>query len=103
HSNASTGVISGTATALGAFLVDVTLSQGTSSLTQEFEWDVLQVGINNPGAQSFQEGDTVSLALVGASASSAALTWSAVGLPDGLSLNTTNGLITGTLTPGTAA
>ena len=72
--NASTGLITGTPTTLGVYQVGVTASEGTASVSQTFEWDVLQAGLSNPGDQSNQEGDTVSLALHGASGSGASLT-----------------------------
>jgi YVTN family beta-propeller protein len=53
------------------------------------------VTINNPGAQVSAVNTAVSLTLNGASPGNAPLTFSALGLPPGLSLNPTTGLISG--------
>src|SRR5690606_2280989 len=52
--------------------------------------------ITNPGAQSGQTGDSVSLQIVASDPDGDALTYSATGLPDGLSIGA-GGAITGTL------
>ena len=51
----------------------------------------------NPGNQLNQAGDAVSLGLTGSDPEGDALSWSAVNLPTGLSLDSNNGLISGTL------
>jgi hypothetical protein len=101
--DASTGLLHGAAITLGSYLVDVTASEGGSTVSEAVSWRVLEVGMSQPADQSGTEGDTVSLALSGASASGGSLTWVATGLPDGLSVVASSGLITGTLTPGAAA
>ena len=53
--------------------------------------------ITNPGNRSNSEGDSVSLQLSASDPDGDALTWNASGLPSGLSINATTGLITGTL------
>src|SRR4051794_7041175 len=58
------------------------------------------VTVNNPGNQSGSVGTAVSLQMT-ASAPAGAITWSATGLPAGLAINASTGLITGT--PTTAA
>ena len=67
-----------------------------------FALTVTQVGMANPGAQTNVEGNTVTLA-VSASTGSGTLTYSATGLPAGLSINSSTGEITGTVTAGDAA
>ncbi len=67
--NTSTGVISGTPTSVGDSLINVTASEGTHSTSQFFEWDVLEAGVINPGDQTNQEGQSVSLSLIGGSGS----------------------------------
>jgi hypothetical protein len=101
--NGSTGLVSGTPTTLGAYLPVVTVWQGTNSATAAFAWGVLEAALQAPAGQTSTEGDVVSLALQGASAAGAALTYSASDLPDGLTLNPSTGLISGTLIPGAAA
>jgi hypothetical protein len=102
----TTGVISGTvgssAHTGGPYTVTVTASDGTHSTNQTFLWTVLAVGVTNPGSQTATEGGAVSLQVV-ASAASGTLTYSAGNLPPGLSINTSTGLISGTVAAGAAA
>jgi large repetitive protein len=104
--NSTTGVISGTiasnADTNSPYNVTVTASDGVNTATQTFLWTVAQVALMTPSDPTNNEGDTVSLQLQGA-ASSGSLTYSASGLPDGLSLNPTTGLISGTIAAGVAA
>jgi hypothetical protein len=104
--NTSTGLISGTiasnADMNGPYNVTVTASDGTNTTTQTFLWTVSPVGLALPSDQTNTEGDNVSLQLQGTTGSGT-LTYSAVGLPPGLSLNATTGLISGTIAPGDAA
>ncbi|MBK8784602.1 MAG: tandem-95 repeat protein [Anaerolineales bacterium] len=61
--------------------------------------------VTNPGAQTSAEGSVVSLQILAADTDIPAdtLTYSATNLPQGLSINTTTGLISGTLTYHAAA
>src|SRR5262249_34943234 len=95
--NASTGVISGTATGLGDSWVTVTAAEGTHTASACFAWAVVDVGLSAPADQSGREGDSVSLALQGHTSGTGSLRYRALGLPDGLTLNESTGLITGTL------
>lgn len=56
------------------------------------------VTVNNPGNKTGTVGTATSLQLTGSTTGSGALTWSATGLPAGLTLNATSGLISGTPT-----
>ncbi|MFG2352198.1 M4 family metallopeptidase [Streptomyces sp. NPDC048521] len=56
------------------------------------------VTVTNPGSQSSTVGTAVSLQIRASSTNSGALTYSASGLPSGLSINSSTGLITGTPT-----
>jgi hypothetical protein len=58
--------------------------------------------VTNPGNQSNQQGDSVSLQIQASDPDGDTLTYSATGLPPGLSINTTSGLINGTLGLNTA-
>ncbi len=102
----SSGLISGTLDAnadeSSPYLVTVTATLGANSVNQTFVWTVTPVGLIAPSDQTNTEGDSVSLQLQGLS-NSGSLTYSASGLPDGLSLNPTTGLITGTIAPAAAA
>jgi hypothetical protein len=103
--NSSTGVISGTlstsADQNSPYLVTVTAADSSHSSSQHFLWNVYQVGVTNPGDQSNTEGNVISLS-VAAHGIGGTLTYSEGGLPAGLSLNTSTGLISGTLAAGTA-
>ncbi|MCP2246072.1 S8 family peptidase [Lentzea aerocolonigenes] len=55
------------------------------------------VGVTNPGAQTTALNGTANLQLT-ASGGTAPYTWSATGLPTGLSIGSSNGLVTGTAT-----
>jgi serine protease len=85
---------------------DVTLSTGTFAMQSLWSNDagacVLSdtVTVTSPGSQANSIGDTVSVQVNGASTAGYPLTWSAVGLPAGLFIGSTTGLITGT--PNTA-
>jgi hypothetical protein len=102
--NASTGLISGTPTATGTSTVTVTAKDTTgASGSAMFSWTVNPAGANtvtvtNPGAQSWTVGTAVSLQVQATdSASGQTLTYSATGLPAGLSISS-SGLISGTPT-----
>jgi Ricin-type beta-trefoil lectin domain/Putative Ig domain len=56
------------------------------------------VSITSPGSQTSPKGVPVNLAIQGKSAAGNPLTWSASGLPTGLSINTSSGAVTGTPT-----
>ena len=106
--NTGTGVISGTialdAAAEGPYEVTITASDGTYSANANFVWNVdSPIVITNPGDQTNYEGDTVSLSIIASDASSGTLSYSAEGLPDGLKINPTTGVITGTAAAGDAA
>jgi hypothetical protein len=102
----SSGLISGTidsnADTNSPYSVTVTAQDSSgNSTTQMFLWTVSQVALSAPSDQTNTEGDTVSLQLQG-TASSGSLVYNASGLPDGLSINTTTGLISGTIAAGAA-
>ncbi|MFE9493364.1 putative Ig domain-containing protein [Streptomyces collinus] len=54
------------------------------------------VSVTNPGSQSTATGSSVSLQIKATDSGGASLTYSATGLPTGLSINSTSGLISGT-------
>jgi hypothetical protein len=107
--NASSGIISGTLPASAAsstpYAVTATVSDGSLSVSQTFNWLVTQdvVTLTNPGDQTSSEGDSVSLQLSASDTNNESLTYSASGLPSGLSINTATGLISGTVAAGAAA
>jgi hypothetical protein len=102
--NASSGLISGTPNATGTGSATVTAKDTTgASGSATFSWTVNPAGANtvtvtNPGNQSWTVGTTVSLQIQASdSASGQTLTFSATGLPAGLSISS-SGLISGTPT-----
>jgi hypothetical protein len=107
----ATGSITGTLTTSGTFSVTVTVSDGALSTSGAFTWTVTDAPLPNqpptltpPGNRSNTVGQTVALQLLGADSNGDVLTYSATGLPPGLTLGGGTGLISGTLTtPGTFA
>ncbi len=99
--NSSTGVISGTiannADGSSPYTVTVTASDGSHSASDTFTWTVTHMGLNNPGTQTNSDGSTVSLQMSGRDVDHDTLTYSATGLPTGLSISSSSGLISGTI------
>jgi hypothetical protein len=103
--NASTGLISGTPTTAGTSTVTATAKDTTGATgTASFTWTVKAPGgntvtVTSPGNQTSTVG-TAASAQVSASdsATGQTLTYSATGLPAGLSINASTGLISGTPT-----
>src|SRR6202522_62022 len=106
ESISSAGVISGTPTADGTSTVAVTAKDGNGAYaTQSFVWTVSPgtnantVTVTTPANQTSTVGTAASLQ-IGAtdSASGQTLTYAATGLPTGLTINSSTGLISGTPT-----
>jgi Putative Ig domain/PLD-like domain len=102
--NSTTGVISGTTTTAGTSSVTVTGTDSTGpSGSATFTWNVgttsNTVTVTNPGSQTGPVGTAASLQIAATdSASGQTLTYSATGLPAGLSIGSSTGLISGTPT-----
>ena len=101
--NSSSGLISGTPTTAGTSSVTVTAKDTTNaSGSASFSWTINPAGgntvtVTNPGNQTGTVGTGVSLQIHATdSASGQTLTYSATGLPTGLSINSSSGLISGT-------
>ncbi|MBC8767885.1 putative Ig domain-containing protein, partial [Arenibacter sp. BSSL-BM3] len=112
----ATGLISGTiatgAAANSPYAVEVTVTDdGTpaESTTVSFTWNVTDVPVNqapvvtNPGVQTGVEGDVISLQIAATDPEDDGMTYSAITLPTGLSIDTATGLISGTIATGAAA
>jgi hypothetical protein len=104
--DSSTGVISGTvgpqAAQSSPYTVSVSASDGRNADSTTFTWtvnDVTTPVVTDPGPQTSKEGDAVSLAITASDSDSDPLTYSATGLPAGLSINATTGVISGTVGP----
>lgn len=104
--NTATGVISGTIaysaaeTNDGDYTISVSVSDALDlSASASFQWTVANEiqppTIENPGPQSSAEGAAVSLAISASDAEGYTLSFSAEGLPSGLSINPQSGVITG--------
>lgn len=96
--SATTGLVSGTPSSTGTYPVTVTVTDSSGSHgSVSFNWDVVPVvTVTSPGAQSSVVGVPVSLQLSGTDANPhGTLTWSANGLPNGLELSPSTGLVTG--------
>ncbi len=103
--NSSTGLISGTPTTAGTYSVTVTAKDTTGATgSASFTWAINTatgntVTVTNPGSQTGTVGTAASLQITATdSASGQTLTYSATGLPTGLSINSSTGLISGTPT-----
>ncbi len=95
---ASTGIISGTPATVGNFAptVRVTDSDGASA-SVTFSWTVYPVAINvaTPGSQRTRSGNKVSLQIRAGDNNGGQLSYHASGLPPGVSINPSSGLISG--------
>jgi hypothetical protein len=105
--SSSTGLISGTPSTAGTSTVTVTATDSTGpSGTASFTWTVgtaagNTVTVTSPGNQASTAGTAVSLQIHASdSASGQTLSYAAAGLPAGLSISSSTGLISGT--PSTA-
>ena len=70
-----------------------------NTASQTITWTVYPdlANLSNPGDQTNNDSDTVSLALSASAAAGATLTFSATGLPTGLSLDASTGILSGTI------
>jgi hypothetical protein len=106
--NASTGLITGTPTTAGTSSVTVTANDGRGGTgSAAFSWTInaapppanVPPVVTNPGLQTGTVGEAVvPLQIVATDDNGDALSYSATGLPAGLGINGTTGLITGTPT-----
>jgi hypothetical protein len=99
--NPNTGLVAGTLANLDSnsspYSVTISATDGTSTSSQTFTWTVTHVLLTDPGDQINAPGDVVSLPIQASDPDNDTLTYSASGLPQGLSINTTTGLISGTI------
>ena len=80
--------------------VTVTASDGTASASETFNWTLAPVVLAAVANQANVGQSTVSLALSADVANGYTATYSESGLPGGLSINSSTGAITGTLSSG---
>ncbi len=97
---ASTGIISGIPTSSGTYSFTVTATNLSTGKAEDF---VSQISVNsppqvvNPGTVNSNEGDVITLDIVSSDPDGDIVTYSASGLPPGLSLNLVTGRISGNL------
>ena len=109
---ASTGVFTWTPTEAqgpGPYVFDVVVSDGALIDSQQVTINVAEVNsppvVTNPGLLQRGEGESVDITMFGTDPDLPAQskTWSATGLPPGLSINSSTGHITGTVSVGATA
>lgn len=96
------GTISPTAHTGSPYAVTVTAFHGTVSTSQQFLWRVSHINVTRPANQTSVEGAAVSLQVAASDPDGHGLTYSAGGLLPGLSINSSTGLIAGTIAAGAA-
>ena len=99
--NATSGLITGSPTAAGTSTVTVRVSDGRLDASANFTWQIRQTVnsppvIQSPGTLTQVVGASVNVAITGSDPEGQPLTWSATGLPAGLSIHPTTGVISGT-------
>ena len=96
------GQISGAPTAIGQYSVTVTTPPGAVPASMSFPWDVHgAITVANATSRSSEQGFPVSVAITASGPDQTdgfAPSFSAAGLPPGLSINSASGVITGTPT-----
>ena len=98
----ATGIISGTVTVAGTYSVDVSVVDGADGADElSFVWLVnTPPAATNPGTQTGMVGDIINLPVVATDADGDDLTYSAEGLPAGLTIDSSTGVISGELEAG---
>lgn len=105
--NSITGYITGSV-AVGArtsspYIATVRASDGNNTSSASFTWTItaastlLPPNVTNPGTRINSDTNVVSLQIQASSPQGSALSYSATGLPTGLSINSATGLISGTI------
>src|SRR5437879_1290427 len=96
--NSSTGAITGTLSHGGCWEPTVTITDGTYTNSTSWNWYVgSPIVINDPGDQSNTVGGTVSVPVPVTDSASGTPTFSLSGQPSGVSINSSTGLMSGTL------
>jgi hypothetical protein len=98
----ATGVVTGKPTALGQYSVTVTAPAGAAPVSMTFPWDVHgAVTVSGVTSRSSAQGTPVSVAITASGPDQTAgfaPSFSATGLPPGVSISSTSGLIAGSPT-----
>ena len=96
--NAATGVISGTPTTAGNYTTKVTATDTagiTGTVSFSFATGVI---VTYPSSRGSNTGTPIAPLAIKAAGGTGTYTWTATGLPPGLTIDTTTGVITGTPT-----
>ncbi len=108
--NATTGAITGTPTMAGTYLTTLTANDGSGASSVNLSWTISPKGTGNvitvtqPANQAGTVGTAASLQIQATdSAAGQTLTYSAAGLPTGLAISSSTGLISGTPTTTTGS
>jgi hypothetical protein len=103
--SSTTGKITGTPTIAGSYTTTVTVNDGSGASSVNFDWTIgtgttaNTVTVTNPGNQTGTVAAAASLQIKASdSATGQTLTYAATGLPAGLSISSSTGLISGTPT-----
>ena len=103
--SSSTGAITGSPTVAGSYTTTVTVNDGSGASSVNFDWTIGATGtgntvtVTNPGTQAGTVGTAASLQIHASdSATGQTLSYTATGLPAGLSISSSTGLISGTPT-----
>src|SRR5262249_4147411 len=95
----NTGEISGTvasnADATNPYSVTVSVTDGTLSASKAYSWNVKKLFLADPYSQFGMDAQTINLPLFVKKLSTHTVTFSASGLPSGLSINANTGVISG--------
>jgi hypothetical protein len=103
--NASSGLISGLLSNTSAngspYTVTVTATDGSYSGSASFSWSVTNqsVTVTNPGPQTSTAGNVATLQIQASDPDGYTLSYSATGLPPGLSIDPSTGYISGQIDP----
>ena len=101
--NSTTGRISGTPTSAVNGVVTVTVSDGQENNSAQFNWVVTTANTNHPpqitalSNRSGNVGDSINLDIQATDSDGDTISYSATGLPSGLGINSTTGVISGNL------
>ena len=102
--DSTSGLVFGTLSVAGNSMATVTVNDGRASVSVSFTWTVTESNtrptLTIPSAQSHEVGEKIYLPVSASDADGDSLHYSANGLPAGLSINSSTGIISGT--PGTA-
>ncbi|HVA47067.1 MAG TPA: choice-of-anchor tandem repeat GloVer-containing protein [Pirellulales bacterium] len=98
HSGSISGTITDRAVADTPYQVTITATDGTSTALTTFRWTVApDFSLVNPGNQTNNNGDAVTLPIQSANVHDKPLQFSATGLPTGLTIDKVTGVISGTI------